>query len=74
MNNLVLMDNQVSIKSTNDFLEDFLRSQDVKENSQRTYRRDIRQSGEAILWIHGEGRDSKDEFVLLTDETLRPIN
>ncbi|MCX6089848.1 MAG: tyrosine-type recombinase/integrase [Candidatus Atribacteria bacterium] len=74
MNNLVLMDNQVSIKSTNDFLEDFLRSQDVKENSQRTYWRDIWQSGEAILWVHGEGQDLKDQFVLLTNETLRPIN
>jgi len=35
---------------------------------------DIRQnSGEAVLWIQGKGRDSKDEFVLLTDETLKPI-
>jgi len=35
---------------------------------------DIRQeSGEAVLWIHGKGRDTKDDFVLLTDETLRPI-
>jgi len=35
---------------------------------------DIRQqSGEAVLWIHGKGRDSKDEFVLLTQETLKPI-
>jgi integrase/recombinase XerD len=36
---------------------------------------DIRQhSGEAILWIQGKGRDNKDEFVLLTPETLKPIN
>ena len=36
---------------------------------------DIRQqSGEAILWIHGKGRDAKDEFVLLTEKTLKPIN
>jgi len=36
---------------------------------------DIRQeSGEAVLWIQGKGRDSKDEFVLLTAETLKPIN
>ena len=36
---------------------------------------DIRQEGgEAVLWIQGKGRDSKDEFVLLTDETLKPIN
>lgn len=35
---------------------------------------DIRQEGgEAVLWIQGKGRDSKDEFVLLTPETLRPI-
>lgn len=35
---------------------------------------DIRQdSGEAVLWIQGKGRDSKDEFVLLTEETLKPI-
>jgi len=36
---------------------------------------DIRQeSGEAILWIQGKGRDAKDEFVLLTEKTLKPIN
>lgn len=35
---------------------------------------DIRQqSGEALLWIHGKGRDSKDEFVLLTQDTLKPL-
>jgi len=35
---------------------------------------DIRQeSGEAVLWIQGKGRDTKDEFVLLTSETLKPI-
>jgi integrase/recombinase XerC/integrase/recombinase XerD len=35
---------------------------------------DIRQqSGEAVLWIQGKGRDGKDEFVLLTQDTLRPI-
>ncbi len=35
---------------------------------------DIRQSsGEALLWIQGKGRDDKDEFVLLTEETLRPL-
>ena len=31
------------------------------------------QSGAAILWIHGKGRDSKDELVLLTDSALQPI-
>ncbi|MDD3012570.1 MAG: tyrosine-type recombinase/integrase [Candidatus Gastranaerophilales bacterium] len=36
---------------------------------------DIRQnSGEAVLWIQGKGRDNKDEFVLLTAESLKPIN
>jgi integrase/recombinase XerD len=35
---------------------------------------DIGQSGEVIFWVHGKGRDSKDQFVLLTDETLKPIN
>jgi len=35
---------------------------------------DIRQeSSQAVLWIQGKGRDTKDEFVLLLDETLRPI-
>jgi integrase/recombinase XerD len=36
---------------------------------------DIRQEGgEAVLWIQGKGRDAKDEFVLLTEETLKPIH
>lgn len=35
---------------------------------------DIRQEGgEALLWIQGKGHDEKDEFVLLTDETLPPL-
>jgi integrase/recombinase XerC/integrase/recombinase XerD len=35
---------------------------------------DIRQQGgEALLWIQGKGRDEKDEYVLLTGETLKPI-
>jgi integrase/recombinase XerD len=35
---------------------------------------DIRQEGgEAVLWIQGKGRDTKDDFVLLTHETLGPI-
>ena len=35
---------------------------------------DIRQnSGEAVLWIHGKGRDNKDEFVILTNDALKPI-
>jgi integrase/recombinase XerD len=40
----------------------------------RTNIGDIRQeSGEEVLWIQGKGRDSKDEFVLLTKDTLIPI-
>ena len=40
----------------------------------RTNIGDIRQeSGEEVLWIQGKGRDTKDEFVLLTEETLLPI-
>lgn len=40
----------------------------------RTDIEDIRQEGgEAILYIHGKGRDCKDDMVLLTEETLRPI-
>lgn len=36
---------------------------------------DIRQDGgEAVLWIQGKGREEKDEFVLLTPDTLKPIN
>jgi integrase/recombinase XerC/integrase/recombinase XerD len=35
---------------------------------------DIRQEGgEAVLWVQGKGSDSKDEFVLLTAKTLKPI-
>lgn len=31
---------------------------------------DMRQEG---VWVQGKGRDSKDEFVLLTEKTLKPI-
>lgn len=35
---------------------------------------DIQQnSGEYVLWIKGKGKDSKDDFILLTEETLAPI-
>jgi integrase/recombinase XerD len=35
---------------------------------------DVRKSnGTPLLWVHGKGRDSKDEFVVLTDEALRAI-
>ena len=36
---------------------------------------DVRQScGMPILWVHGKGRDIKDEFVVLTDEALAAIH
>ena len=31
------------------------------------------QSGQTILFIHGKGRDTKDEFVVLTEQTLQPL-
>ena len=35
---------------------------------------DIRQQGgEALLWIQGKGQDAKDQFVVLTPDSLRPI-
>jgi integrase/recombinase XerC/integrase/recombinase XerD len=35
---------------------------------------DIRQKGGAtVLWILGKNRDAKDEFVVLTPETIKPI-
>ncbi len=35
---------------------------------------DIRtEGGQIVLWVHGKGRDAKDEFVLLTDHVYRPI-
>lgn len=35
---------------------------------------DIRQQGtEALLWIQGKGQDAKDQFVVLTNDTLKPI-
>lgn len=40
----------------------------------RATREDITQfSGAQVLWIHGKGRDTKDEFVVLTDKVLQPI-
>lgn len=36
---------------------------------------DVRQSGGTpVLWVHGKGRDSKDEFVVLTEEALAAIH
>jgi len=35
---------------------------------------DIKQNtGEALLYVQGKGRDSKDEFVILTEKALKPI-
>ncbi|MFW6281709.1 MAG: tyrosine-type recombinase/integrase [bacterium] len=35
---------------------------------------DIRQkNSQAVLYIQGKGRDSKDDFVLLTEDSLKPI-
>jgi len=35
---------------------------------------DIKQEGgEALLYVQGKGRDEKDEFVLLTEATLKPL-
>ena len=31
-------------------------------------------SGVQVLWVHGKGRDSKDEFVVLTEKSLHPIH
>lgn len=40
----------------------------------RAQREDIaQQGGEIVLFIHGKGRDSKDELVLLTPSTYGPI-
>lgn len=40
----------------------------------RALREDVRrQGGETVLFIHGKGRDTKDELVLLTEYSLKPI-
>lgn len=31
------------------------------------------QDGDAMLWVRGKGRDGKDDFVVLTEETLIPL-
>lgn len=42
--------------------------------AERANGEDIRQeAGEALLYIQGKGRDSKDEFIILTPATLDPI-
>lgn len=35
---------------------------------------DTAPSGDTILWVRGKGRDGKDAFVIVTDESLEPIN
>lgn len=42
---------------------------------QRAHIEDMRVEGgrETVLWVQGKGQDSKDAFVVLTEETLAPI-
>lgn len=41
---------------------------------QRTNIEDVRQGGaEAMLYVQGKGRDSKDSFVILTQASLKPL-
>ncbi len=36
---------------------------------------DVRKcNGTPVLWVHGKGRDEKDEYVVLTQEALKAIN
>jgi len=67
-------------KSTLDGLRDYALFNLVARTGLRTIEvaraqvRDLRQeSGQAVLWIQGKGRDSKDDFVLLVDEAERPL-
>jgi integrase/recombinase XerC/integrase/recombinase XerD len=46
----------------------------LKEIASATLEDIYEQRGETLLWIHGKGRASKDEFVLLTAEALRPFH
>lgn len=34
---------------------------------------EMRSDGKAVLWVRGKGREGKDDFVVITDETLEPI-
>ena len=45
----------------------------LKEVASATIEDMYEQRGEMLLWIHGKGRASKDEFVLLTQQALQPI-
>jgi integrase/recombinase XerD len=46
----------------------------LKEIASATIEDMYEQRGERLLWIHGKGRSSKDEFVLLTQHTLESLN
>lgn len=45
----------------------------LKEVASATLEDMYEQRGEMLLWIHGKGRSSKDEFVLLTPQTLTSL-
>lgn len=45
----------------------------LKEIASATLADICEQRGEKVLWVHGKGRSSKDEFVLLTQEALSPL-
>lgn len=34
---------------------------------------EMRADGRAVLWVRGKGREGKDDFVVITDESLEPI-
>jgi integrase/recombinase XerC/integrase/recombinase XerD len=46
----------------------------LKEIASATLEDMYEQRGEMLLWIHGKGRSSKDEFVLLTPQTLKSLH
>ncbi|HEX4068617.1 MAG TPA: tyrosine-type recombinase/integrase, partial [Candidatus Babeliales bacterium] len=46
----------------------------LKEIASATLEDMYEQRGEMLLWIHGKGRASKDEFVLLTPQTLTSLH
>lgn len=46
----------------------------LKEIASATLEDMYEQRGEMLLWIHGKGRSSKDEFVLLTPQTLTSLH
>lgn len=46
----------------------------LKEIASATLEDMYEQRGEMLLWIHGKGRSSKDEFVLLTPQTLLSLH